>query len=330
MSTHQVYRYEESSAAAQRRAAELAQRELRLSQGRAAQATVAHQRVLQRLGESGRRASAVAAAQRRSRQALDAVGAREATLAHELAATRQDLTQLAWEAEATRAALEAAEQAVRAELARAARLEAEIGCEASRMAEAIAEAEGTLAEISALGRATAESLGELSPAEGEALAARQREIESRVRFLTQDAATAPVAMMTLLAMEANGYHLRETVSQQGLVAYFTRADAAHQIAVRTRPAARDGESAARWEVAAETFGMTGESCLYEIEDFETAVEDLDLGRLLPGDRVYPKDEPGRAALGRAARAASFEPLPPPRRDLWRRQDAAGRRRTERA
>ena len=54
---------------------------------------------------------------------------------------------------------------------------------------------------------------------------------------------------------------------------------------------RSEEKGDTWELVAETFDMTGETCLFEIEDFETAMDESGFGTLKSGDmRYYPKDE----------------------------------------
>lgn len=319
MSTRQSWEYAPDRSAAARAAVAEAERRLRLERQRAERAMIAYRQNLDRVRESERRGRQAAAEHARNRRSLDRLAGREAALAGELSSARRDLDGLARDLEASRSALAAAEAAVEAELACAARLAAEVGAQSEVIAGAIGDAQTALGELADLGRASAESVRELSPAEREAMAARQRDLEAgirrleaEVRLLAHDEATAPAALMTLLAMEANGYHLRETVSAEGLVAYFEHADAAHQIAVRTRPAKRDRAEAC-WQMTAETFGLAGESCLFEIEDFETAVESLDLGLLAPGDRVYPKAEPGGVARGAPASSRELQPLPPPRR-----------------
>jgi chromosome segregation ATPase len=337
MSTRQSYDFLEAAAAEQRRAAEVQRRQMRLAQQRTAQAAADHRRQMEQLRiaraaerqmqENRQVAARAEARQRELGSRLDSLGARQAETDRQLAEARRSLDQLSQQAEASRRALLAARQAVEVELQRAARIEAEMGREAANLASAMADARNTLGEVHTLGQATVESLDELSPAEGEALQARQveleaeiRKLEGEVRFLTQDEAVAPAALMTLLAMEANGYHLRETLSREGLVAYFARADEEHQIAVRSRAVAAGGRGAEGWEVVAETFGLTGEECLYELEDFETAVEDLSLGRLAPGRRIYPKGSPDR----------SVAPLPAPRRDLRTERKTRHQRTSERA
>jgi len=147
--------------------------------------------------------------------------------------------------------------------------------------------------------------------EGAQLAAKQMKIENRLhnvetelRFLTRNAAIQPAALITLEAMQENGYTLREVETEEGLTSYFEQKETEHQIAVRIAPPVRQGENIQSWEMLAETFKMAGETCLMEIEDFETSIEAMDIGELKRGHRVYPKDDRSRSAEKRGA-------IPPP-------------------
>jgi hypothetical protein len=87
---------------------------------------------------------------------------------------------------------------------------------------------------------------------------------------------------------------------EGLTSYFEQKETGHQIAVRIAKPIREGENLHKWDMLAETFKMTGETCLSEIEDFETSVETMEIGKLKRGQfRVYPKDErsPSREKQG---------------------------------
>jgi hypothetical protein len=281
MSTLQNYNLQQAGASL-RQQAEIAQRQMRLAQQRAAAAAAAHRRAGQRLASQAGELRAVTS---------------------EVAANRQALGRLEQDVARSRAELVQAERELRAEIDRIVCLDAEIATEEVALADAIAGARQSLSEIAGLADAAVESLGEASPAELEKLRTEQaeleasvRQLETEVRFLTADAATAPAALVTLLAMEANGYRLCDTVTREGLVSYFAREGEQHRLAVRVAPVARPGEKSEEWQVVAESFGMAGEGCLYEIEDFETAVEELELGTLVPEERVYPKDERGGARV----------------------------------
>ena len=304
MSTVQSFSYEAGETSRLR--AEIARRQLGLARQRCAAAATQHQLAAQQLVQQRRELQATAAEAARTEQALGRIG-------RELSRTRGELVE--------------AQRALRSELDRAAQLDAGIAMEEVGLAAAIAGARRGLGEVAAVADAAVEHLGELSPVEGEALQARSaaledsvRQLESEVRFLTADAAAAPAALVTLLAMESNGYRLRDTLSREGLVSYFEREGERHRLAVRMAPVARPGESREAWELVAETFGMEGEDCLYEIEDFATAVEELELGTLLPEQRVFPKDQRGGVRLPR---------LPEPPVELRRRPALRQERRRER-
>ena len=321
MSTRESFSYQQAAESSNRRAAEIARRQLRLSKQRAAAAAAAQRRAAERVRAERARLAAVVRAADQSRQRIDQrvaetdtanlrAGRRLTSQAEELravaseaATSRQAIDQLEQSLARSRAQLAEAEKELRREIDRIVCLDAEIATEEVALTEAIAGARQSLSEIEGLADAAVENLSELSPAELERLQLQQseleasvRQLETEVRFLTADAATAPPALITLLAMEANSYRLRDTLTQEGLISYFEREGERHQLAVRVAPVARPGEQVERWQVMAETFGMVGEDCLYEIEDFETAVEELDLGLLVPEDRVYPKSERGGSRL----------------------------------
>jgi len=151
----------------------------------------------------------------------------------------------------------------------------------ARTAEAGLETAGTLGEATISGRAFGEIQSDL---EG-----RIRTLESEIQFATRHADLAPVAMVTLQAMEENGYRLQDTVSRDSLILYFQKEGAAHQLAVRLAPDVHQGQGAARWDLLAETFDLKDASCLEEMEDFETALESRGTLRRR-GERVYPRDD----------------------------------------
>ena len=134
---------------------------------------------------------------------------------------------------------------------------------------------------------------------------RLHDVEVEVRFLTLHADMQPAALVTLEGMLENGYRLRESVSDEGLTSYFEHAQTAHQIAVRIQQPVRQGENIQTWDMLAETFNMTGEICLAELEDFELSCEAKEYGQLQRGDyRVYPKDGRGLSKN----RQRSIEPI----------------------
>ncbi len=299
MSTIQSYSWEQSRDAArqQRAEAELARRRLELARRKAERAATQHRSNL----ELARRAES------QGRAALDGLGARAARLegridglAERSRAAAGQLAGLECRLSQSQAELARARSALRAEVVRVATLEqrteravaelmvdlarARQGLEAvERVAAAGVEHVDDLARDTSLGAVLGDELG--------AQDQRIRQLEAEVRFVTQRAELAPVAMATLLAMESNGYHLRDTLTRGELVCYFAQAGAGHQIAVRMAPVERAGEDLARWDLLAETFGLADETCVHELADFETAAEELDLGRLSRGRlRIYPKDD----------------------------------------
>ena len=177
----------------------------------------------------------------------------------------------------------------------------EVACDVARerelLVQAMAQAEQTLDQIDRLSQLNLAGAEDLARAARETsqLAGKQIQLEQEiaaveraVRFVSLKAELAPAAMTTLMCMEANGYQLGETDSRDMLTFYFQKAERDHQIAVRLAPVKEDG---ATWDLLAETFEMQGTECLEELDDFETAMEDLELGRLVRGDfRVYPKDD----------------------------------------
>ena len=320
MSTRQSYSYRRAGASFLQQA-EIARRQIRLAQERAAAAAAAQRREMERLRAERARLEAITRAADQGRQRVDRRVAETAAVhrraGQHLASQANELRAVASEAAANRRALDHLEQSLarsraelfraetelRAEIDRITCLDAEIAAETVGLTAAIASAHQSLNEIAGLADAAIESLGEMSPAELEELRNEQmeleasvRQLETEVRFLTADAAIATPALVTLLAMEANGYRLRDTLTHEGLVSYFEREGERHRLAVRAAPVARAGESSEQWNVVAETFGMVGEGCLSEIEDFETAVEELEVGILVPEDRIYPKDQRGGARV----------------------------------
>lgn len=115
-------------------------------------------------------------------------------------------------------------------------------------------------------------------------------LETELRFIGQKQEFQPVAAAALSAMADNGYELRETVSEEGLLAYFEQSETGRRIAVRIEPPVQENKATEKWEILAETFQMSGEQCLMEMEDFETSLEDFG-NRLDFGDiRIYPKED----------------------------------------
>lgn len=184
------------------------------------------------------------------------------------------------------------------------KLYAEADCEKDLLNNAIRQAQSSLSEINRISQMSFENIDDMADAikQGTDLAVRQTEIENQIhevetelRFLTSHAEMQPAALITLEAMRENGYRLKEAKTAEELTFYFEQKERAHQIAVRIAKPVRKGENIHSWDMIAETFQMNGESCLMEIEDFETSVEIMDIGELKRGQfRVYPKDPRSRA------------------------------------
>jgi hypothetical protein len=117
---------------------------------------------------------------------------------------------------------------------------------------------------------------------------RLQQMESELSFITAQPEVGFSALLTLQAMRASGYRLRETLSKDGLIAYFESEDAAHQIAVRCRSPQSLGPQSERWEMEAETFEIKDESCCGVMNDFFEGLEETDLCTITVKERKYPK------------------------------------------
>lgn len=295
MSTRQEWSLDLGALQAQRALEALERRRLEAARLRAERAASIHRELLslasehERLtrAEGARQAAALSQAGADLTQLADrarAAGFRLETLGEQLQASRQELERSREELAGHIGRLQALEGT-------AARLEGELreGLTAAsgslaqlvRTAEAGLETAAALGEAASTGRAFGEIQGEL---EG-----RIRALESEIQLVTLRADLAPVAMVTLQAMEENGYRLQDTVSRDGLILYFQKEGAAHQLAVRMAPETRQGEETERWDLLAETFDLKNASCLEEMEDFETALESRGTLRRR-GERVYPRDD----------------------------------------
>lgn len=121
--------------------------------------------------------------------------------------------------------------------------------------------------------------------------AELKRIQDEIHFLTHDPALLTPAALTLMSMSANGYVLSQMLPQEGLIAYFEKADQSHQIAVRTRLAGTTPvKSLTQWEVEVETFGLIGDECLDVLDDFIATSEETGLAEVELTQRRYPKPE----------------------------------------
>ncbi len=303
MSTMQGYDYEIDREQARRAEIELERRRMELVRLRAERAAAVHRRTVALAAEAERRGrSELGYAER----ALEAAEQQSTDLTRRSEAARHALGSLQSQLEASRAQLTQARRELQTQVDRCAALEGAAQQEASRLAHSLGQAREALHAADQIGEAANSGIDALAnqAAEGEQLAAREAELErsiqqleSEVRFVTQQAQLMPAAMTTLMAMEQNGYRLGETLSRQGLIGYFEKEGERHQIAVRCAAVSRPGEDLAQWQVLAETFGLLDERCLHEIADFETSVEEQELGSLRRNQlRVYPKDDRSRRGL----------------------------------
>lgn len=282
---------------AQRAAAEAERRRQEQERQRAEQVAAIHAEGVALAREHEQRRSVQLASQSQAlegqREALADLARREHAAEATLQTLEDQVRKSALELERTRAEL-------RLQMDRLAGLERDARLQETALAATLAAAEQTLGRVDGLQSANAETLAALvdASAAGRALGAEQsgleeriRQLEAEVAFVTQRADLAPVAMVTLQAMESNGYRLQGTLAREEMIVYFQKEGAAHQIAVRMAPAAQSAGEAQRWDLLAETFEMKGETCLGELDDFETAVEERGLGRLRRKEgRVYPRDD----------------------------------------
>ncbi len=303
MSTMQGYDYKIDREQARRAEIELERRRMVLARFKTERAAVVYRRTMAQAAEAERRGrSELGTAER----ALEAAEQRSINLSRRSEAARHALGSLQSQLEASRAELTEARQELQTQVDRCAALEGAAQHEASRLAHTLGQAREALHAADQIGELAISGIDALAhqAAGGEQLAAREAELErsiqrleTEVRFITQQAELMPAAMATLMAMEQNGYRLGETLSWQGLIGYFEKEGERHQIAVRCAAVSRPGEDLSQWHLLAETFGLLDERCLHEIADFETSVEEQELGSLRRNQlRVYPKDDRSRRGL----------------------------------
>ncbi len=124
---------------------------------------------------------------------------------------------------------------------------------------------------------------------------RSAQLGTELTFLLRDPRLLTPAVLTLLAMQGNGYDLRETLSKDGLIGYFVSTDRTHQVAVRHRPAAGPSafqqqlEEETAYQMEVETFQQEGDACLDVLEDFVLGLEATEMaGVTWAAPRHYPK------------------------------------------
>ncbi|MDJ0841051.1 MAG: hypothetical protein QNK37_31355 [Acidobacteriota bacterium] len=251
------------------------------------------QRQMERMDLEAQRLQGRVASLSRRLNNLPSGGMEQATqLRHDLRARQQELQRVSTQ-------LARAQQKVQAEITELSHVYRQSERERAKLAAAMRRGEATMEGLNHLTQLNLENARDLERAGqiGAGALQRQSEIEARInqvsselRFVTAKNELAPAAMATLLSMEERGYTLAEVDDGDDLVSYFRQAEREHHIAVRLQPMA---ESNRTWDLLAETFDMEGAACLEELDELETAFEELELGELSQGaHRVYPKDDSG--------------------------------------
>lgn len=188
------------------------------------------------------------------------------------------------------AELESARADLERQIEAMAQMQKESGVDAEGINQMVADARQALEDVERLAGLPTDADFSDDGLDPEEIKARIAELETELRFLSHHEQYQPAAMATLEAMRENGYELREAETKDGLISWFEQKETGCQIAIRVADPVRSGENDT-WELVAETFEMTGETCLFEIEDFETSLEDSGFGELKTGNmRHYPKDQ----------------------------------------
>lgn len=103
-------------------------------------------------------------------------------------------------------------------------------------------------------------------------------LDLELSFLDREPALLPATMMTLTAMERNGYSLSEMRAKQGFIAYFEAKDEGHVIGVRHQPVAQSPFET-KWAMLAEAFYFAGDEYLDFMNDFIDTAEETGFGHL---------------------------------------------------
>jgi chromosome segregation ATPase len=271
-----------------------------VAQRRREQAQAIHQETIARSQAYQRETQRTLQAQQ---QTLQASQAKATNLSSQAATLQTSLTDTERALEASRTQVAQAQANLKTQIAAATALHQAAEHEEQQLKNSINQAQDTLLQVeklAAIGIEDADAWKRIA-AQGHDMDKNTTELnqqiqhlEQEINFVTQQAELQPAAMAVLMGMQKNGYELRDTLSKDGLIYYFEAADSKHQIAVRMNSATRAGEDSQRWEMLAETFEMVGETCLEELADFDTAMEEIGIGELQRGNfRLYPKDERSR-------------------------------------
>lgn len=293
MSTRDSYAY--AMAAEEQRRAEAAARARELERQNHALAALLYARSLSESAAYRANVEDVVREQSRVLRVVDRQAADALARGKELAAMADHAQELS---SAIEARLAQSQAALRHNLQRAAALQTTLGIAASGLQSTMCDAQSNLDTIARASSASAAFADVIAGATRrgnqeretvEATLSRIDQLDRELSFVVRDGAYDAAAMATLLAMEANGYQLREVASGQELVSMFEEKDSQRRIEVRLKKLGPTAEDQERWTLAAETFEMQGEQCLGVIADFETALVDkLALGELQRQSRQYPK------------------------------------------
>lgn len=129
-------------------------------------------------------------------------------------------------------------------------------------------------------------------------------INSELRLITADAELAAPAMLTVMAMKANSYPLRE-INLEEMTAYFESESGKHIIAVKLRPVKSACHSQERWDLEAETFGLAGDHCLDVLENLEESLLDSGVTMEQRNRPRFPKKD-GESGISVPSRLMSRE------------------------
>lgn len=308
MSTVQDYQYRTTSADKRRLQAQQQQAQVRLARLKAQRAMALHQ---QALAEFNRQCQALANATARQKQALQDSQNHIDELAKQVTQLQLQLQNCKQRLVITEQQLNQAEQDLAIQLTTIKQLCDGMAEQDALLQQSIGIAEQTLQhsnELAAIGLDDAKQLTSVS-AQTQQTATQFAELERQIQslgrqmeFIRQNESLAPAAMTIILAMQENGYELKQSHSQEEMICYFEHQQHKYQMAIRVAPAIRQGEDIETWDMLAETFDTPGQQCLEELCDFDTAIEQIELGELVRVNRapypIYPKDDTSRGRQNR--------------------------------
>jgi hypothetical protein len=308
MSSRDSYVYSMAAEAQQR--AEAAARAREMGRQNAALASLLYARSLSESAAYRTNVDALVREQSRVLAAVDHQLADALAKSGEISAAADRARQLASSIDESLARTQAA---LRHNMQRAEALQTALGVAASGLQATMRDAHENLTTIENASSASAAFAdvvvdgvrrGNMERAAIDASLSRIDQLDRELAFVVRAGAYDSAAMATLLAMEANGYQLRDVTSGEELVSTFEDKDSARRIEVRLAKVGLAESEQELWTLAAETHDMHGEECLRELADFETAlVEELDLGQLQLQSRHYPKHDPKMPQRSRDGKAA---------------------------